>query len=372
MHVGSGGASTKRNGAALSESTSGLRNLGADSGGVGGNQVGLADASLETVAGEGPLNGPMIPSMSLLRRGLKLLLGAACLRRSAGRVVITVEDKEPEVGVVPWVVALITVLGVVLVCLSLTVGGCCRVVTPEGPRIHSMRASEDSSEEDDRDQWSVISSDEGLEARGSPQAQGLRRRSLGARSSADPAPEFPKQYPNPAEAAPPSRGTTLGQGIRRNPQGPVNNPNPDPIDPRTYHVIGDENSQARGSPQAQGSSRSPQGPITHPHPDPHDPRYLEPYPLSETSRVSTAGVEQLLGGATRERGLGRTVPRSPGIVEIWGDGEVVGYLATHADDQMYVGLPSAAPQLAEGDAGHERPELDPDETWKGTRRLKTM
>ena len=96
-----------------------IKNLNVDSGGADIDSVELVDASLETAAGEDAVSSPMIPNLSMLRRALRLLLGATCLRRSVGRVVITVEDKEPDLGVVPWVVALLTVLGVLLLCWSL-------------------------------------------------------------------------------------------------------------------------------------------------------------------------------------------------------------------------------------------------------------
>ena len=156
LNVGSGGASTKRSGPALSESTSGLGNLGADSGGAGIDRVELIDTSLETVAGEDAASNPMIPNVSLLKRGLKVLVAALRLKRSAGKVVITIDDPEPDNGQVAWLVALMSLLGVVILCCGMMLGRYGRTCDADSPRIQSMRADEMRRS----DEWTVVSSAE--------------------------------------------------------------------------------------------------------------------------------------------------------------------------------------------------------------------
>ena len=177
----------------LSANSGGVENFNVDSGGADTNRVELVDASLEPVTGEDAVSSPMIPNLGMLRRALRLLLGATCLRRSVSRVVITVEDKEPDLGVVPWVVALLTVLGVLLLCWSLKRGV---GVDPErdGPRIQSVRA-EIESEGDELDQWSMVSEVGELGVEGSIHGEGLRRRTR--RTPRDTAPEARNSVPEP-------------------------------------------------------------------------------------------------------------------------------------------------------------------------------
>ena len=154
LSVDSGGVPIKSGGETPSESTSRLKNLGADSVGVVAVEHELIGTSLDDREGEGATNDPRIPNSSLTQRALKLLLAAACLRRSQGKVVITIEDSEPEKSTTAWLVTLLAVLGVVLLCCGLKVGAWLRVGDGEGPRIQSMRAETQNNSDD----WSVLSS----------------------------------------------------------------------------------------------------------------------------------------------------------------------------------------------------------------------
>ena len=129
LNVDSGGVPIKPGWETSSESTSGLNYSGADSGGATQGSSELIDTLLESNVGEGANLSPGIPEVSLMRRALKLLIGAACLRRSLGKVVITVEDGTQEgVELGSWVVALLVVLGTLLLCVGLMVGVQCRRV----------------------------------------------------------------------------------------------------------------------------------------------------------------------------------------------------------------------------------------------------
>ena len=96
LSLGSGGVSIKPDGAASSESTSELRGCGADSGGV----VQPSEEPIDTFtdSGEDAVSSPVIPNMSLLKRGLQLLVAALCLKRSQGKVVITIEEENDVSG----------------------------------------------------------------------------------------------------------------------------------------------------------------------------------------------------------------------------------------------------------------------------------
>ena len=203
LNVDSGGVPIKPGWEPSLESTSELKNSGADSGGATQGSSELIDTLLESSTGEGTTISPGIPEMSMVRRALRLLVGAACLKRSLGKVVITVDTETPdEVG--SWVVALLAVLGTLLLCGGLVIGmQCCK---GENPRILRMRVEESEDSED----WTVLSStgqDEGsvgnrtnigpprLETR-TPRTPststhlddlGLRRRTRRSRTVADPA-----------------------------------------------------------------------------------------------------------------------------------------------------------------------------------------
>ena len=281
MSLDSGGVPIKSSGVPPSESTRGLKNCRADFGEVV-PECELIGTFVESGKGEGVTNHPGIPSMGLIQRALKLLLGAACLRRSQGKLTITVDQVEPDRDTTAWVIALLAVLGVVLLCLGLTVGAWCGARNGEGPRIRSMRATETSSERDG-DEWSLVS-ESSLEAPGPPQAQGLRRRPQRARSYTDPVSQFPRLYPNPPEDE--------AQGLSREPQGTSSFVDPTPQVPRSYLIPSDEEPEARAPPQAQGLHRSPQGPVTSPDPASQDPRY--PNPRYETLRAPAAGSSRQL------------------------------------------------------------------------------
>ena len=278
LNVGSGGASTKRNGPALSEPTSGLGNLGADSGGAGIDRAELIDTSLETVAGEDAASNPMIPNVSLLKRGLKVLVAALCLKRSAGKVVITIDDPEPDNGQVAWLVALMSLLGVVMLCCGTMLGRYGRTYDANSPRIQSMRADEMRRS----DEWTVLSSaelrsrdrtpsptsdkpppiveDPGTRIQGDMQAdddRGLRRRTRRSRNSTDSVPLDPRLYPNPSAGEDSDVRDMPGiRDLSRNPKQPHVAADLAPEDPRIYPNPGSEGAppeveslEIRGSPQ---------------------------------------------------------------------------------------------------------------------------
>ena len=218
LYADSGGVPIKDGWEASSESTSGLKNLGADSGGVSQRELigallesetsegdvsspGISDLGLLcSEAGEGAGEGPGIPDVGLLRRALRLLIGATCLKRSLGRVVITI-DSEPREGVGAWVVAVLTVLGVVLLCVGVTVGLRCRRV--EAPRIRSMRGDEMN----ESDEWSVLS--------GTDQGTG----SVGGGNDSSPSrvePHLGARVPQPHKLVRQQRWVYVGE-----PEGPV-------------------------------------------------------------------------------------------------------------------------------------------------------
>ena len=297
-----------------------------------GNQ--LVETTLDMQRGEG-ISGPMNPYLSLVRRAVKLLVGALCLKRSAGKVVITIDDPKPDNGLAAWLVALMSLLGVVLLCCGMMLGRHCWTHDGASPRIQSMRADETS-----RSDWSVLSSAELRERNSSPRSsessnsgpshtqllqdmqeddnQGIRRRTRRSPTLANPAAQTPGSYPNPSRNQP---------------------------------------TEVRGSPQAQGMSRNPQGPPDYPNPDPYDPRYLEP----PNQPPSDAPGDNQLGSARSERGQSRRVPpsrpagsstvaeqqRDIGITEIRGDGALVGAIASHLDDLLYVGQPEYVPWIPE-------------------------
>ena len=150
LNVDSGGVPIKPDWGAPSESTSELKNSGADSGGANLGSSELIDTLLESSAGEGTRNGPGIPEISLLRRALKLLVAAVCVKRSQGRVLVVVDDDSSSTSLA-WLVGLLVVLAVVMLCLS------GRESDSDHPRIQRMRV-EDAEESEDSDDWTVLSS----------------------------------------------------------------------------------------------------------------------------------------------------------------------------------------------------------------------
>ena len=357
LNVDSGGVPIKPGWGTLSESTSGLKNSGADSGGAtqrsselidtllessegegirdspgipGGSLLRcseLVDTLMESSEGEGIRNSPGIPGASLLRRALRLLVGAACLKRSLGRVVITV-DTEPRDEAGAWVVALLAVLGILLLCVGLMVG--VRYGNGEIPRILRMRAEES----DDSEEWSVLTS--AGQSAGSvdpprmdsrtprtpstlfnPDGQavtGLRRRTRRSHNIADPGPSDPRdpnEYLDPDES-----------GLSRR-------------TPRS-HNVGNPPSQTLGLPEP--GRVNPQGPVSSPHPDPQTLGYLNP--------------EETLPDERRERGASRRPALPVGrqaeaaatsAVPVVGDGQIQGHIVQHADDLASVGHPDALP-----------------------------
>ncbi|CAE7723639.1 RE1, partial [Symbiodinium pilosum] len=118
--------------------------------------VELDAASESATKGEGRVSSPGIPNMGVVKRALKLLLGALCLKRSTGKVVVTIEEDKHELDVTTWTVAVLALVGVVLLCCGLAVGVARWAWTAEGPRIQSVRVEEDEESEN----WSVLSSAE--------------------------------------------------------------------------------------------------------------------------------------------------------------------------------------------------------------------
>ena len=255
LSLGSGGVSIKPDGATSSESTSELRGCGADSGGV----VQPSEEPIDTFtdSGEDAVSSPVIPNMSLLKRGLQLLVAALCLKRSQGKIVITIEEENDVSGrLVAWLLGLFVALG------TLLVGVACCGTQSWCPRIRSMRAGDVEEPED----WTVLSSvgsDEGrassdipqpcpggdeeaagsaglrvrrphgyrnqggyndvghredLRTQGTPQAQGLSRSTPRARTMIEPDPQFPRRYLNPPRDEDfESQGHPQAQGSRDSP-----------------------------------------------------------------------------------------------------------------------------------------------------------
>ena len=271
-------------------------------------EIPVDNSCLNLDRGEGSMNSPGNPGMSLLRRAFRLLLGAACVRRSLGKVIITVEETTDEGNVGAWLISVLVVLGVILLCCGLTWMASRSGDEPEGPRIQRMRAEEVESD-DDLDQWSLVSNP--------THAQGLRRRPQRTRSDTESVPQSSRQYLNP----------------------PGDN----------------EDLEVRGTPQAQGSENIPEGPRNTADPGPDTPSY--PNPRYETLSSTAAGSSHQLGSVTSERGFGRSIPlgQLPGvrsanaqappseINEVRGDGLLVGAVASYLDDVLYVGLPQHAP-----------------------------
>ena len=329
LDADSGGVPIKEGWEASSKSTSGLKNLGADSGGV--SQRGLIDAFLESKssegnvsspgisdlgllcseAGEGADKSPGIPEVGLLRRALRLLIGAACLRRSLGRVVITI-DSEPREGVGAWVVAVLTVLGVLLLCVGVTVGLRCRRV--EAPRIRRMRGEE----LDDSDEWSVLS--------GAGQGTG----SVGGRTDSSPSRVEPQSPRSPSTLTPQARQATE-VGVRRRTRRSRITADLAPLDPRHPNVY--------LNPDESGLSReNPEGPVNDPYPDPQTLGYLNP--------DETLPDERMGRGISRTPALpsgSRAVAATTLTVPIRGDGEEQGQLFQYADDLAFVGHPDTMP-----------------------------
>ena len=92
-------------------------------------------------SGEDTINGPVIPNVSLVKRALRLLLGALCLRRATGKITITIDELDSGSNATAWVTTLLVVLGVVLLGWGLTVGVGCASSLRNSPRIQSMRAT---------------------------------------------------------------------------------------------------------------------------------------------------------------------------------------------------------------------------------------
>ena len=199
--------------------------------------------------------------MSLIRRAFRLLLGALCMKRSVGKVVITIDEPETEQNTVHWVVVLLAVLGVVTLCCGLAVGV---KSVMDCPRIQMMSASDDMSDTEG-DRWSLVSESEGPEASGFPQTQGLRRRTPKPHRYTDPAPVVPRSYPAPNKH---------------------------------------ENQEDLGTPQAQVLDEAPEGSRTMANPSPDNPSY--PSPQFQTP--SGASDRDKLGSEKSERGCGRRIP----------------------------------------------------------------
>ena len=108
MSLDSGGVPIKSSGVPPSESTRELKNCRADFGEVV-PECELIGTFVESGMGESVTNHPGIPSIGLIQRALKLLLGAACLRRSQGKLTITVDQVEPDRDMTAWVIALLAV-----------------------------------------------------------------------------------------------------------------------------------------------------------------------------------------------------------------------------------------------------------------------
>ena len=356
--AGSGGVSIKPEGVALSESTSGLENSGADSGGVETPRDELIGTSLEELPGEGAVSVPMTQSMSMLKRGLRMLVVALCLKRSQGKVVVTIEDDHDHSGsVVAWLVGLLVVLGTLLVRVGCgDRPSCC-------PRIRRMRAEESGSGSEDSsgsDDWSLLSRATGRMSRGEDLTRGTpRRRDLDVSPPRD-----PDRYLNPSETEEVSaRGSLQAQGLSRRTRRAHNVTDPVPPVPRSYLNPTHEDTKVSGPSQGQGIDRDPQGPRTSPHPAPQNPRYLEPTYETPSDRAGPSRSE--LGSEISERGDRRTFPSaqltglrtvaeqassSSGVVEIRGDGQLVGAVGSHLDDALYVGLPQyAAVQIGSGE-----------------------
>ena len=360
LDAGSGGVSIKPEVVTLSESTSGLENSGADSGGVDTLRDELIDTALEELPGEGAASVPMTQSMSMLKRGLRMLVVALCLKRSQGKVVVTIEDDHDHSGsVVAWLVGLLVVLGTLLVRVGCgDRPSCC-------PRIQRMRAEESGSGSEDSsgsDDWSLLSRATGRMNRG----EGLTRGTPRSRTLDD----FPSRDPdrylnlNPSETEEVSaRGSPQAQGLSRRTRRACNVADPVPPVPRNYLNLTHEDTEVSDPPQAQGLDRAPQGPHTSPDPAPQNPRYLDLLYETPSDRAGPSRSE--LGSGISERGDRRTFPpaqltglrtvaeqasSSSGVVEIRGDRQLVGAVGSHLDDALYVGLPQyAAVQTGSGE-----------------------
>ena len=346
LSADSGGVPIKSGGVAPSESTSGLRNLGADSGGASAIDHELIGTSLDEHTGEGANSNPGIPSLNLLRRALRLLIGAACLKRSSGKVVITVDDPEPEGTSIAWLVALLALLGVVLLCCGVLTGRCGGLCQVESPRIQSMRA-EDSDGSDD---WTVLSS------------TGLGRRDRNIRT-----PNPPSSTPRPPDTLT-HRDVQVGrdqhQGLRRRTRRADSSTDPVPQFPRTYLSPPSDSIGNQGTPQAQILSKNHQGPPTVVDPTLETPRYLTPDPNTGTLSGAALGSAASLGFETSERGPSRSNPITPGLsgsravaesipapeVATVRQGDIViGAVASYIDDIGYHGLPDGAPKNSDAE-----------------------
>ena len=291
LHIGSGGASTKHGVTTSSESTSRLRDLGADSGGVVSEPRELAGTSTETVSGEDVTTHPVIPNMSLLRGALRLLVAAVCVKRSQGRVVVVVDD-DPNLAATTWLIGLLVVLAVVMLCVSCRSGG------PDHPRIQRMRVGA-AGESEDSDDWSVLSS-AGQSSRGEGGREPQESRVLTPREL---------NTPNPSDAQ--DDGPT---GLRKRTQKGPRLADPAPLDPRHYLTPGpDEATRVQATPQAQGLVGTPNATVD---PTPDIPRYLEPRPTFETPSAAASSNAVPLGFERSERGQRRSDPHMAGSSDV--------------------------------------------------------
>ena len=302
--------------------TSGSRTGGeSNSGGVENRVVELKADSLMGCEGEVDVSGPGIPSQGLIKRALKLLLGALCLKRSTGKVVVTIEQDKQEPDITTWTIAVLALVGVVLLCCGLAVGFARGAWTVGDPRIQRVRVEEvDGSES-----WTVLSSAElrqGVEEYGSP--AGSPRLDIHAHDS----------------SVHPTAQNVTRDGLRRRTQRASSIAIPGPLDPR-YLDPSHETLQTLGSPQAQGSSRDTPRARTYADPAPLAPRDY-PNPNADWSGERTER------GGSRTRAPYGSVDYAarmpaPTVGLVMGDDQVLGVAASYVDDVGYIGLAAGEP-----------------------------
>ena len=297
---------------------------------------------------------------------------------------ITIDDPEPDNGQVAWLVALMSLLGVVMLCCGMMLGRYGWTCDAYSPRIQSMRA--DASRRSD--EWTVLSSAE-LRSRdstpsstsnepptivenpggrnlGNTQAdddRGLRRRTRRSRNFTDSVPSDPRLYPNPSAGEDSDVRDMPGmRALSRNPIEPWVVADLAPEDPRIYPNPGSEGAQPevesleiRGSPQAQGSASIPEGPHIEADPAPYDPRY--PVPRNPEMTLS-APVEQsshLLGIERRGRGECRSSPSSSGLTSSLATSATTRPAAVAPSlDHNVEALVTSRPELSEAEEDLER------------------